>query len=177
MFEFQHLSGIPPEGIALQTRRGRDIRNSLGLVLTERHFRLFELLRQKHGANWELRKPPSGEYNCAGHVWASRRVCIYEEADWRWILADDGYRQAFSPVADDLVVYVEREQGILHIGRVLELRAGLVQGAARIPWVVSKWSDVAGEACHYVHDHPFRDFGFMVSIEYWTDRPASEESL
>jgi len=89
------------------------------------------------------------------------------------ILSDDGFRQARTPVPDDLIVYVEKDQGILHIGRVVELRSGVTQGSRRFAWVVSKWGDIFGEACHFEHDHPFRESGFVVTVEYWTDRPAS----
>lgn len=173
MFEIQRLQGDPEKGIALQTRTGRDIRNSLGVELTERHFRIYQDLLSKHGQRWQQRRPPFGGYNCAGHVWASRRTCIYEENDWRLILNEDGYQKTEEPVADDLVVYSDKQSGILHIGRVLELKAGVAEGRPRIPWIVSKWSDVSGEVCHHVHDHPLREAGFVVTIEYWTDRPAS----
>lgn len=172
MFELERFRGSGDQGIALQTRTGRDIRNSLGVALSEIHLRRYEALMTKHGRNWQQRRVPSGDYNCAGHVWASRRTCIYEEADWRMILAEDGYRATQEPVSDDLIVYVESEQGILHIGRVVELRQGVSQESRRIPWVVSKWSDVSGEVCHFEHDHPYEEFGFVVSIEYWTDRPT-----
>jgi hypothetical protein len=78
-------------------------------------------------------------------------------------------------VPDDLAVYIEKDQGILHLGRVVELRSGLIDESRRIPWIVSKWSDVSGEVCHFEHDHPLREFGFIVTIEYWTDRPATFE--
>ncbi len=174
MFEAQRLLGNSDKGIALQTRTGRDIRNSLGLELTEHHYRRYELLLKKHGHNWQRRKPPAGGYNCAGHVWASRRTCIYEESDWRMILSDDGFRKTLEPFPDDLVIYIEKESGILHIGRVVELKGGVTEESRRIPWVVSKWDDRSGEVFHFDKDHPFRSFGFDVTIEYWTDRPAPE---
>jgi hypothetical protein len=177
MFELERLQGADEKGIALQTRTGRDIRNSLGLELTHRHYRLYKLLVEKHGENWQQRKVPSGEYNCAGHVWASRRTCIYEEDDWRMILSEDGFRQTRKPMPDDLVIYVEKDQGILHIGRIVELRAGLVEGSRRIPWIVSKWNDWSGEVCHFEHDHPLQELGFDVAIEYWTDRLAGGGQL
>ncbi len=88
------------------------------------------------------------------------------------ILSEDGFRPTPEPAPDDLIVYVEKELGILHIGRVVELRVGLVEGSRRIPWVVSKWDDWGGEVCHFEHDHPLQKFGFVVAIEYWTDRPT-----
>jgi hypothetical protein len=173
MFELERLRSSGDQGIALQTRTGRDITNSLGVDLSEPHFRRYEALLRNHGRNWQERRAPSGGYNCAGHVWASRRACIYEDEDWRMILAEDGFRVTREPAPDDLIMYIERDQGILHIGRVIELKAGLIEESRRIPWVVSKWSDVSGEVFHFEHDHPFHEFGFIVSIEYWTDRPAT----
>ncbi|MGM0489891.1 MAG: hypothetical protein ACQESR_24440 [Planctomycetota bacterium] len=173
MFELERLQGTGDHGIALQTRTGRDITNSVGVELSELHLRRYEALLKRCGQNWRKRRIPSGEYNCAGHVWASRRTCIYEEEDWRMIFREDGFRITEEPVPDDLVVYIGREnEGILHIGRVVELREGMTQESPRIAWVVSKWSDVTGEVFHFEHDHPFKAFGFIVSIEYWTDRLA-----
>lgn len=175
MFEAQKLFGSADKGIALQTRTGRDIRNSLGLELTDHHYRRYELLLKKCGQNWQRRRPPSGGCNCAGHIWASRRTCIYEEADWRMILSDDGFRKTSDPLPDDLVIYVEKESGILHIGRVVELKEGVTKESRRIPWVVSKWNDFSGEVFHLENDHPFQTSGFIVKVEYWTDRPVAED--
>ncbi len=173
MFELQRLQGGGEEGIALQTRKGQDISNSLGADLTEQHDRCYRAILDRHGQNWLLRRPPHGGYNCAGHVWASRRTCIYEEEAWRMILLDDGFRETDTPVPDDLAIYVDKVQGILHIARVVELREGVTPESRRIPWVVSKWGLAGGEACHSVYDHPCSiEDGFLVAIEYMTDRPA-----
>lgn len=135
------------------------------------HYRNYKRLLSKHG-RWTPRRPPSGEYNCAGHVWASRRTCIYEESEYRKILDDDGYRRVTEPMPDDLAIYVDEAAGILHIGRIVELTPGIAEGSPRIPLVVSKWSDWTGEVCHLVTDHNFDNAqGFDVSVEYWTDRP------
>jgi len=170
MFELQRLQEVAGAGIALQRRTGRDIRNVSGVELTERRLANYQLLLARYGQRWFQRRPPFGCYNCAGHVWASRRASIYEEADWRLILQDDGYRKTDEPVADDLAIYVEKQLGILHIGRVLELRPGIAEGSQRVPWIVSKWSDVSGEVCHHLHDHPLRQSGFVISVEFWSDR-------
>ena len=171
MFELQRLQGTPTPGIVLQTRLGTNIQNSLGLTISETHVRRFELLVRKYGDRWKQRRPPSGAYNCAGHIWASRRTCIYEPADWQRILADDGYRLTMSPMADDIVIYSDQDQEILHIARVLELRPGIAEESPVIPWIVSKWNDWSGESFHFVYDHPLGQQGFDVSIAYWTDRP------
>jgi len=173
MFELQRLQGSSTPGIVLQTHCGRNIENSLGLTITEVHLRRYEVLVKNYGDRWKQRKPPSGEYNCAGHVWASRRTCIYEPADWKRIIADDGYRQTPSPMPDDIVIYSDPHGEILHIARVLELREGITEESSHYPWVVSKWSDWGGESCHFAHDHPFNTSGFVVSTNYWTDRPRA----
>jgi hypothetical protein len=111
-------------------------------------------------------------------VWASRRTAILEEEDWRLILREDGYRRLSEneePVPDDLAVYVDRSSGragFLHVARILEVRAGLAPDSDKIPWVVSKWDSVSGEALHHVHDVAYGRQGFEFRVEYWTDRPA-----
>jgi hypothetical protein len=171
MFELQRLQGSSAFKIALQTRRGRDIDNTVGPELTEAHRRQYAALLRVSGREWRERKPPAAGYNCFGHVWASRRTCIYEEVEWRKILEDDGYRQTNEPMPDDLVFYVERKCGVMHVGRMIEEREGITQASDRIPWVVSKWSDWSGEVLHHIRDVPFEKQGFDVSIECWTDRP------
>lgn len=173
MFEFESFLGREEQGIALQTRLRRDIPNIRGLALTDSHIQRFNKLVLKH-VHWEIRKPPCGEYNCAGHVWASRRTCIYEPNAWDHILEDDGFRKTDSPISDDLVLYTDPKCGILHIGRVVSLAPGFTREGAKIPWIVSKWDDTSGEVCHSVFDHPFGTV-FDVSIEYRTDRPRTSE--
>jgi len=171
MFELPKLSGSHEKGIALQTRIGHDIENVCGVELTDIHLRRFDKITRQH-AHWEIRKPPSGEYNCAGHVWASRRTCIYEERAWRQILREDGYRKTDAPVPDDLVIYLDSSSGILHMGRVASLVAGVSKESPKIPWIVSKWSDTTGEVFHNVYDHPYLQ-DFNTTIEYHTDRPKN----
>jgi len=128
------------------------------------------LLLDKFGRNWKQRKPATGGYNCAGHVWASRRTAILEPEAWRLILMDDGYRRlpdSEEPSPGDLVLYVDRrDNGFLHVGEILELRESI---GRRAPWVLSKWNSTSGEVMHYVHDVPFR-MQFDVRCEYWSDR-------
>lgn len=169
MFEFERLLGPDEGGIALQTRLGSDIANSKVSEISQQRQQSYTALVEKYGQNWQQRKPPTPEYNCAGHVWASRRTCIYDEDAWQLILREDGYRRTHHPLPDDLVVYRERRHGILHIARVVELRPGI--GAKLIAWVVSKLGDWTGEVMHFEHDVPYQSQGFDVKLEYWTDRP------
>jgi hypothetical protein len=176
MFEFQHLLGQKPRGIALQTRLGTDIPNQLGMQLTTQHVQRDELLVKTHGATWQRRRSACGEYNCTGHVWASRRTGIFDSKAWETILVEDGYRKTEHPQADDLAAYYDQDGQMLHVGRVVELRP-ITPGASSIPWIVSKWADFTGEYVHNANHHPFNapGLGFRVHIVYWTDRP--EESL
>jgi hypothetical protein len=175
MFELQKLQGPSERGIALQTRAGRDIANSQGADLAEIHRARYAAFLRRYGNNWKQRRSPTGCYNCAGHIWASRRTCIYEETELQAILGDDGYRRTQHPTPDDVALYRDPNVGILHVARIVELRHGITRDSRRIPWLVSKWDNWTGEVLHFEHDHPYRSQGFSVTIEYWTDRPAEGE--
>lgn len=177
MFEFARLLGGEKRSIRLQTRRGRDIANEVGSQITALHRERFRLLAEPFAGVWRIRKEPTAGYNCAGHVWASRRTSIYElKPAWSVIQVDDGYRLTRHPQPDDLVFYVEEDDELLHVARVVELREGVTKQAEKIPWAVSKWSDWTGEVLHSVYDHPFRPT-FAVDIQYWTDRPSHSEAF
>lgn len=177
MFEREKLLGSTERSIVVQTHLGHSIRNVIGPPVGEYDRRQFELLVARYGRYWERRKPPVGVYNCAGHVWASRRTAIYDETEWRVVLRDDGYRRVQLtelPLPEDLAVYIDSTNGeVLHVGRIVVMRPGLAEGSPPIPWVVSKWKDTSGEVVHNVHDVPYAGQGFSVSIEYWTDRPSA----
>ena len=113
--------------------------------------------------------PPNANYNCAGHVWANRRTCIFERGEWDKILAQDGYVKLVEnvrPMAGDLAIYRLPDYGIVHVGEILRFDGEGVQ----VPVVLSKWGDWTGEYEHKEHDIPFRAAlpGYM--IEYWTER-------
>jgi hypothetical protein len=178
VFEFAQLLGDGERSIALQTHLGRDIPNAVGAEITDYHRRRFQLIVERHGQSWVIRKEAAPWYNCGGHVWASRRTCVYElDPAWSMILADDGYRRTHHPQADDLVFYVDEDRRILHVGRILELRRGVSPDAAQVPWAVSKWSDWSGEVVHSVYHHPYDPRTYPAVIQYWTDRPTRSEEL
>lgn len=172
MFDEIIVFGPNDREIVVQTRRGRNVAN---VVESEPDFaarRKYQLLLETFGRNWEERKPATGGYNCAGHVWASRRTTIPGLEAWRLILSDDGYRRlsdSEEAASADLVLYVDRhDNGLLHVGEILELRSWT---GGKVPWVLSKWNSTSGEVMHYVHDVPLHRV-FDVRWEYWTDRPA-----
>lgn len=137
----------------------------------------YRALLDKYGQRWTKRKPATGIYNCAGHVWASRRTSILDPQDWQVILRDDDYRllnESEAPVPGDLVLYLDQaNREALHVGRILGLSPGVASGAQEIPWVLSKWNSTSGEVMHSVHDVPYHSQGIPVAVEYWTDRPLS----
>src|SRR5689334_12499072 len=51
----------------------------------------FDRLRKAH-PRWQLRKQPTGVYNCFGLACNSRRGAFYEQSDVDLVLVDDGYR-------------------------------------------------------------------------------------
>ena len=93
MFEAERLLGDTTRAIVVQTRLGTPIVNEITVDPIPRQIEQFRELLDKH-RRWEMRKPPTGGYNCAGHVWASRRTAVCDELDIQTlrILEDDGYR-------------------------------------------------------------------------------------
>ena len=180
MFEGLKLLGATERSIVVQTRKGTRIENLLELEPGDMERRRYQLLLDRFGRNWRERKPATGVYNCAGHVWASRRTSILNLACWQTILEEDGYRALQAdetPVAGDLVLYADEEVGeYLHVGMIMEMREGLSRDSPRIPWVLSKWNSTSGEVMHYVHDVPYGKQEMPTKIEYWTDRPGRKEN-
>jgi len=176
MFEEIKLLGPAERSIVVQTRTGTAIKNVVEPEPGLQQQRHYQLLLEKYGQRWQPRKPATGGYNCAGHVWTSRRTGLFDPKDWRIILKEDGYRQLPQqerPLPGDLVLYVDQgNEEILHVGELLELRPGVAPQSESIPWVLSKFNATSGEVMHYVGDVSFWESqGFLVRIEYWTDRP------
>ena len=176
MFEVAASLGNTEKSIALATRKGRAIQNFVELHPPPAHsIRQYELLVRKHGSRWRERKPPTGWYNCAGHVWASRRTAIFEPEEYVAIIADDGYHR-LDPnepvVVGDIAVYVDLDSGdeILHVGRVFGTGPGIAEGSKPIPLVISKWNSTCGESLHEAHDVPYNK-DFNLEVRYFTDRP------
>lgn len=176
MFEDLLLLSSPERDIPLYTRMRRPVRNSQSTEPDDLARRKFARLLERHG-RWEFRKPPCGTYNCFGHVWASRRTAVYDQADIEVILDDDGYRRfvaADVPQCGDLALYYDpSERWIYHVGVISELRhlfspTGATLGFP-VPWVLSKWDDASGEVLHQLEDVPWSENEFKVT--FWTDRP------
>lgn len=167
------MTTTPTRSIVLHTRQATDIPNSQALEPDPQCIAVFNKLLQQH-PNWLVRKPPCGVYNCAGHIWASRRTAVYESDDFKRILADDQYRQLshIQPLhLGDIAVYkIQHSSSIVHVGLLAELRVpnwGISNGQP-IPWVLSKWNDSGGEILHHVNDTP-KSLGTL-ELEWWTDR-------
>jgi hypothetical protein len=179
MFEELRLLGSTERSIVVQTRKGTCIENVVEVEPGETEQRRYRSLLNKFGQCWRERKGATGAYNCAGHVWTSRRTSILSPECWRIILKEDGYRTLrFSemPVAGDLVLYASEEVGdYIHVGMIMEMRDGVSREAKKIPWVLSKWNSTSGEVMHYVHDVPYGKQGIRAEVEYWTDRPNESE--
>ncbi|HWE36572.1 MAG TPA: hypothetical protein VG406_08400 [Isosphaeraceae bacterium] len=171
------MLGPTRRSIALQTHRGSDIKNEIAPGPEERHVRKYRLLFERFRPRWTERKPPSGAYNCVGHVWACRRTAVFDDLERQItvICRADGYRaidRLREPLAvGDLATYWEAARGhrtFWHVGVISELRPGLAAGSPPIPYVLSKWDDTSGEVLHNYADHPFPD---GIEVEFWTDRP------
>ena len=177
MFDDLLIRSSAEPSIVVHTHKGTELANVIeaapGPMDQAKYGRWF----QRHGQQWQPRKPVTGVYNCAGHVWANRRTSLTEYRQWWTILDEDGYVQTNTPVADDVVLYIDEDNNeIIHVARLVELREGITSEAKKIPWVVSKWGPISGEAMHFAHDVPYARDGYRFRIEYWTDRPMNEES-
>lgn len=178
---FDHLLlQQPARQLALQAVNGRDIANTVMPAATPADVRKFELLLEvarKRFHQWEVRKPATGGYNCAGHVFANRRTAIFEgkggesfEDHVRHILKWDGYRPTDQPLVGDVVLYWmdRRRTALLHVAVVSEVRrlhGGIGAGS---PHVLSKWDGGSGECLHHFRQVP-ANFGEDYEVEYWTD--------
>jgi hypothetical protein len=181
VFEELRLLGPREESIILHTRRRTEIPNVIEVHPPPAAEQArFERLCRGH-AGWQVRKPPTGIYNCFGHAWASRRTSVFDDLEkWvRQVREDDGYR-VLDPgreplLSGDLVLYwqsVNPHANFFHVG-VVEMREGVTPRSPRVPWVVSKWDSRSGEVFHHYLDVPKeweQVFG-NVAVEFWTDRP------
>lgn len=181
VFEEVKIFRPSERSIVVQTREGTNIKNLIEPEPGYQQRQFYRALIKKYGHNWEERKPATGGYNCAGHVWASRRTALLEPAEWRVILDEDGYRElsnAEPKEPGDLVLYVEQNTDeVLHVARILRLRRGVGPNAQPIPWVLSKWNSKSGEVMHSAYDVPYEDQGIPFRMQWWTDRPIATEAL
>ena len=179
MFEELRLLGPTEKSIVVQTRSGTAIENLIELEPGETERRRYDLFLNRFGINWRQRKPATGVYNCAGHVWASRRTSILKTECWRVVLREDGYRllsNSETPVAGDLALWTDESAGeYLHVGMIMEMQEGVSQGSPKIPSVLSKWNSTSGEVLHHAYDVPYTKQGMRVTLEDWTDRPVGTE--
>lgn len=180
---FDHLLlQQPARQLALQAVNGRDIANTVMPAATLADVRKFGLLvdaARSQSLHWEVRKPATGGYNCAGHVLACRRTAIFDgkggesfEAHVQLVLGWDGFRLTEHPSVGDIVLYWDdqRRTNLLHLGVVNELQRLHDGQGPGVPRVLSKWDAGSGECLHHVRQVP-RNFGPDFVVEYWTDRP------
>lgn len=170
------LLGSAKNEIRLATRAKRDIPNEIIVPPSPAELSKATLFVQLHGSKWRMRKDHCGGYNCAGHVWASRRTGIFDPAQVPIILQDDGYRALRAGeacVEGDLVLYWGSSPGDteewLHVGVVCEIRP-IVNVGLEV-WVLSKFGATIGEFLHLVDDVPYPNLGFVSRFDYQTGRP------
>ena len=179
MFGRVPFLGSTEKSIVVETLKGRRISNQ---IAPEPEFRGHEIYRKALKAHvgpvWRERKTATGGYNCAGHVWASRRTALYDSTEWRLILEDDGYAilpGSESAVFGDLALYVRQDNDeIWHVAQFIDLRL-LLTGGSNEPWLLSKLNDRSGEVMHYACflSTYYRTLGYETRVEYWTDRAAN----
>jgi hypothetical protein len=174
MFEELKLLGTPEKSIVVQTRKGTPIENLIEVEPGQKERQIYHLFLSRYRRpSWIERTLARGVYNCAGHVWASRRTSILETKEWLKILNEDGYRLLSpkeTPSPGDLILYKESHDYI-HVGMIMEMCEGVTKDSTKIPRVLSKWNSIFGEVSHFEQDVPYDNQGLKTTIEYWTDRP------
>jgi hypothetical protein len=174
MFDRLEVGGTPPDqGFPLQTRSRVKIPNEQAAPPDAGQIMAYHHLVAANQSVWEQRKDACGVYNCAGHVWASRRTSIYLDRMYQEIL-DEEYTivpAGQSPKVGDLAVYRDRPSTpIFHIGMVMELRKLVIgNNVTTTPWVLSKMSDAFGEVLH-----PWNNYDTPghtnPHVSFWTDK-------
>jgi hypothetical protein len=144
------LNPTVPQKLALQTRKGGVIANSMNPVEMTDAQSTIGLLKQRHPKAIHRDVGPSAFYNCHGLTFAARRTGISEPAQVQKIINDDAYVQLSltnKPETGDIAIY--RENGdISHSGIVVYVKAGT-------PWILGKWGDMH-EVIHEPYDCPYR---------------------
>ncbi|KKL65048.1 hypothetical protein LCGC14_2158890 [marine sediment metagenome] len=163
-----------PGSIPLTTRTGREIPNNQDPDPPPSRARLYVEHYGKSHPFAKMRRWPTGQYNCHGMTFASRRTGIWERAPEfvGLILKDDGYDQVlFEDVHEgDIVVYY-RGNEIEHTAVVIGVKKDdtLIGGAAVT--VISKWA-CGAEYVHDIRECPY--VGTGRSITYWSDRNGAD---
>jgi hypothetical protein len=167
MFEILKIAIPRKKSIALDTRLGNPIENEIAPSPSDMNKQKDLRIYREYILKWEQRIPPTGIYNCIGHVWASRRTAIYSDKARKKIISDDGYTELLltdNPLPDDFIVYEDKESDyFLHIGRVIAVSNSEIK-------ILSKWDDSSGEYIHSPEDAPYQTQFSQTRIYYITER-------
>ena len=158
---------VLPGSIPLFTRMRREIPNAQTPDIPPASAqRAIELNHKKYPLA-ELRRPPTGQYNCHGMTFASRRTGIHDPDAVKMILQDDGYKEITAAGAwlGDIAVLCEGEE-VAHTGVVIRIIVDDTLIGGRAIWIMSKW----GGAAEYVHPVAYGPYD-NCRITYWTERP------
>ena len=100
-----------------------------------------------------LRAGPTGQYNCHGLSFATRRTGIYDRTEVEKILHEDGYREIHPSKAlpGDVILYLAEDGDAEHSGLVVSAPDKLMLG---VPQVISKWGKYS-EFIHWANQCPY----------------------
>jgi hypothetical protein len=163
-----------PRSIALATRTGREIPNVQDADLAPLQVKRYLMTCRNRFPRAEIRRLPTGQYNCHGMTFAFRRTQILVPDIVEKILEDDGYhRIRLSEVMPgDLVVYYEGSE-VSHSGIVIDVESDdRLVGGGKAAKVMSKWGP-GGEYIHYAAECEYAGDGKTTT--YWTDRDGHAE--
>ncbi len=153
--------------LILETRRKNRIPNEPPLPALKRQRDFDEKSMLDH---YKKRYEPLDErtgildhYNCHGLTFADRRTFITKDSAIQTILRDDGYEQIIERdlLEGDIILYMNKENGIIHSGVVIE-KPGKIKAGPIFPRVVSKWGSY-WEFIHWANRCPYYEEGSILS--------------
>ena len=137
--------------ITIQTRKGNNIKNTVYDKITQ-YIRNISSEYENKYPKIKYRSEETGNYNCFGMVFASRRCFIIDNISN--ILDDDDYKEVrYNKVLPgDIVLYFDNHE-IIHCGIVIEIPN---DKNFWNPLVISKWHCFR-EVIHNMNDCPYSE--------------------
>lgn len=135
--------------ITIQTRKGKDIKNTVYDKISPYIQNIISKYKDKY-PKIKYRSKETGNYNCFGMVFASRRCFIIDNINN--ILKDDDYKEVniTKVLPGDIVLYFSNYD-IIHCGIVIDTPS---EKNFWNPLVISKWYCFS-EVIHNMNDCPY----------------------
>lgn len=141
------------KAIALETANNQPIANYQSLEVSRFEKNVEELIQKEYGQTTIRRLQISGQYNCHGLTFASRRTGIHDSEMVELILREDKYVEipVAQVLAGDIILYFGKNNNIEHSGVVVEPPS---KASLSIAKIFSKWGKYS-ERVHFMNNCPY----------------------